>query len=96
MQGLIATPSSDNPYYKCLEEVAEEYNVSPEKILSRKPKTTVKFNGDIEEMSKKIFDTELSEYENYKKFVSGEKKLISNFWLKEPLKNAINVEMGIA
>ena len=96
LQGLIATPSPDNPYYKRLEEVAEEYNVSPEKILSRKPKTTVKFNGDIEEMSKKIFDTELSEYENYKKFVSGGKELISNFWLKEPLKNAINVEMGIA
>ena len=47
-------------------------------------------------MSKKIFDSELSEYENYKKFVSGGKELISNFWLKEPLKNAINVEIDIA
>lgn len=95
LQGLITAPTFDNPYYKRLEEMAEKFNISPERLLSKKPKITVKFNGDIEELSKKIFDNELSDYDNYKKFVSGDKELISNFWLKEPLKNAINVEMTI-
>ena len=95
LQGLTTAPTSDNPYYKRLEEIAEKHNISPERVLSKKPKITVKFNGDIEELSKKILDNEFSDYENYKKFVSGDKELISNFWLKEPLKNAISIEMVI-
>ena len=93
LQQLVATPSPDNPYYQKLEVLAEERHVPIDKLLAKKPKATVKFNGDIADLSKKLLDTELSEYEIYRKFVSKEKKIISDFWLEKPLKNSLSVEI---
>lgn len=92
LQRLVATPSPDNPYYKKLEVLAEERHVSVEKLLAQKPKATVKFNGDMADLSKKLLDTKLSEYEKYNKFILGEKELINALWLEEPLVKSINVE----
>lgn len=92
LQRLVATPSPDNPYYKKLEVLAEERHVPVEKLLAQKPKATVKLNGDMADLSKKLLDTKLSEYEIYRKFLSGEKELIDTFWLEEPLVKSINVE----
>ena len=92
LQRLVATPSQDNPYYQKLEVLAEERHVSVEKLLAQKPKATVKFNGDMADLSKKLLDTKLSEYEVYRKFLSGEKELMNTFWLEEPLVKSINVE----
>ena len=92
LQHLIATPSPENPYYKKLEVLAEESHVSVEKLLAQKPKATVKFNGDMADLSKKLLDTKLSEYEKYNKFILGEKELIKAIWLEEPLVKSINVE----
>ena len=92
LQHLVATPSPDNPYYKKLEALAEERHVSVEKLLAQKPKATLKFNGDMAELSKKLLDTKLSEYKNYNKFILGEKELINALWLEEPLIKSINVE----
>lgn len=93
LQQLVATPSPDNPYYQKLEVLAEERHVPVEKLLAKKPNATVKFNGDIADLSKKLLDTELSGYEIYRKFVSKEKKIISDFWLEKPLKNSLSVEI---
>lgn len=92
LQHLVATPSPDNPYYKKLEALAEERHVSVEKLLAQKPKVTLKFNGDMAELSKKLLDTKLSEYEKYNKFILGEKELNNALWLEEPLIKSINVE----
>lgn len=92
LQHLVATPSPDNPYYKKLEALAEERHVSVEKLLAQKPKATLKFNGDMADLSKKLLDTKLSEYEKYNKFILGEKELIKAIWLEEPLVKSINVE----
>lgn len=92
LQRLVATPSPDNPYYKKLEVLAEERHVSVEKLLAQKPKATLKFNGDMAELSKKLLDTKLSEYEKYNKFILGEKELNNALWLEEPLIKSINVE----
>ena len=92
LQHLVATPSPDNPYYKKLEVLAEERHVSVEKLLAQKPKATLKFNGDMADLSKKLLDTKLSEYENYNKFILGEKELNNALWLEEPLIKSINVE----
>ena len=92
LQYLVATPSPDNPYYKKLEALAEERHVSVEKLLAQKPKATLKFNGDMADLSKKLLDTKLSEYEKYNKFILGEKELINALWLEEPLVKSINVE----
>ena len=92
LQHLVATPSPDNPYYKKLEALAEERHVSVEKLLAQKPKATLKFNGDMADLSKKLLDTKLSDYENYNKFILGEKELIKAIWLEEPLVKSINVE----
>lgn len=92
LQHLIANPSPDNPYYKKLEVLAEERHVSVEKLLAQKPKATLKFNGDMADLSKKLLDTKLSEYKNYNKFILGEKELINALWLEEPLAKSINVE----
>lgn len=92
LQRLVATPSQDNPYYQKLEVLAEERHVSVEKLLAQKPKATVKFNGDMADLSKKLLDTKLSEYEKYNKFILGEKELINALWLEEPLVKSINVE----
>lgn len=92
LQRLVATPSQDNPYYQKLEVLAEERHVSVEKLLAQKPKATVKFNGDMADLSKKLLDTKLSEYEKYNKFILGEKELINSLWLEEPLVKSINVE----
>jgi len=92
LQHLVATPSPDNPYYKKLEALAEERHVSVEKLLAQKPKATLKFNGDMAELSKKLLDTKLSEYEKYNKFILGEKELNNALWLEEPLIKSINVE----
>lgn len=91
LQHLVATPSPDNPYYKKLEALAEEHHVSVEKLLAQKPKATLKFNGDMADLSKKLLDTKLSEYEKYNKFILGEKELINALWLEEPLIKSINV-----
>ena len=92
LQHLVATPSPDNPYYKKIEVLAEERHVSVEKLLAQKPKATLKFNGDMAELSKKLLDTKLSEYKNYNKFILGEKELNNALWLEEPLIKSINVE----
>ena len=92
LQHLVATPSPDNPYYKKLEALAEERHVSVEKLLAQKPKATLKFNGDMAELSKKLLDTKLSEYKNYNNFILGEKELNNALWLEEPLIKSINVE----
>lgn len=92
LQHLIANPSPDNPYFKKLEILAEENHVSVEKLLAQKPKATVKFNGDMADLSKKLLDTKLSDYENYNKFILGEKELIKAIWLEEPLVKSINVD----
>lgn len=92
LQRLVATPSPDNPYYKRLEALAEERHVSIEKLLAQKPKATLKFNGDMADLSKKLLDTKLSEYEKYNKFILGEKELINTLWLEEPLAKSINVD----
>lgn len=92
LQHLVATPSPDNPYYKKLEVLAEERHVSVEKLLAQKPKATLKFNGDMAELSKKLLDTKLSEYKNYNNFILGEKELINALWLEEPLIKSINIE----
>lgn len=92
LQYLVATPSPENPYYKKLEVLAEERHVSVEKLLAQKPKATLKFNGDMADLSKKLLDTKLSEYEKYNKFILGEKELINALWLEEPLIKLINVE----
>lgn len=92
LQRLVATPSPDNPYYKRLESLAEERHVSVEKLLAQKPKATLKFNGDMADLSKKLLDTKLSEYEKYNKFILGEKELINALWLEEPLEKSINVD----
>ena len=94
-QALIVTPSPDNPYYKQLEVVAEEYNIPLKKLLSKNPKVVVKFGGNMEELSKKMLDSKLADYELYKKFVSGNKELINNLWLEEPLKSSLNIEINI-
>ena len=93
LQRLVATPSPDNPYYQKLEVLAEERHVSVEKLLSQKPKATIKFNGDMPDLSKKLLDTKLSEYENYNKFILGEKALINALWLEEPLVKSLNIEI---
>lgn len=93
LQRLVATPSPDNPYYQKLEVLAGERHVSVEKLLSQKPKATVKFNGDMADLSKKLLDTKLSEYENYNKFILGEKALINALWLEEPLVKSLNIEI---
>lgn len=92
LQHLVATPSPDNPYYKKLEALAEERHVSVEKLLAQKPKATVKFNGDMADLSKKLLDTKLSDYEKYNKFILGEKELNNALWLEVPLVKSINVE----
>jgi hypothetical protein len=92
LQHLVATPSPENPYYKKLEVLAEENHVSVEKLLAQKPKATLKFNGDMAEISKKLLDTKLSEYKNYNNFILGEKELNNALWLEEPLIKSINVE----
>lgn len=92
LQHLVATPSPDNPYYKKLEALAEERHVSVEKLLAQKPKATLKFNGDMAELSKKLLDTKLLEYKNYNNFILGEKELNNALWLEEPLIKSINVE----
>lgn len=94
-QALIATSSPDNPYYKQLEVVAEEYNIPLKKLLSKNPRVVVKFGGNVEELSKKMLDSKLADYEVYKKFVSGDKELINNLWLEEPLKSSLNIEINI-
>lgn len=92
LQHLVATPSPDNLYHKKLEALAEERHVSVEKLLAQKPKVTVKFNGDMADLSKKLLDTKLSDYEKYSKFILGEKELIKAIWLEEPLVKSINIE----
>ena len=92
LQHLVATPSPDNPYYKKLEALAEERHVSVEKLLAQKLRATLKFNGDMAELSKKLLDTKLSEYKNYNNFILGEKELNNALWLEEPLIKSINVE----
>ena len=73
--------------------LAEERHVSVEKMFAQKPKATLKFNGDMADLSKKLLDTKLSEYEEYNKFILGEKELINALWLEEPLIKSLNVDI---
>lgn len=82
----------DNPYFKALELLAEEQQVSVEKLLAKKPRAVVKLNRDIEGLAKELIENKLLEYEFYKKVISGDKETIISLWLKEPIKKAINVE----
>ena len=93
LQHLVATPSPDNPYYQKLEVLAEERHVSVEKLLAKKPKATVKLNGDIEGLVKEWIENKALEYDLYKKINSGDKETILSLLVKEPIKKALSVEL---
>ena len=93
LQQLVATPSPDNPYYQKLEVLAEERHVSVEKLLAKKPKATVKLNGDIEGLVKEWIENKALEYDLYKKINSGDKETILSLLVKEPIKKALSVEL---
>ena len=93
LQYLVATPSPDNPYYQKLEVLAEERHVSVEKLLAKKPKATVKLNGDIEGLIKEWIENKALEYDLYKKINSGDKETILSLLVKEPIKKALSVEL---
>ena len=93
LQQLVATPSSDNPYYQKLEVLAEERHVSVEKLLTKKPRAMVKLNGDIEGLVKEWVENKALEYDLYKKINSGDKETILSLLVKEPIKKALSVEL---
>lgn len=93
LQHLVATPSPDNPYYQKLEVLAEERQVSVEKLLAKKPKATVKLNGDIEGLVKEWVENKALEYDLYKKINSGDKETILSLLVQEPTKKALSVEL---
>ena len=93
LQYLVATPSPDNPYYQKLEVLAEERHVSVEKLLAKKPKATVKMNGDIEGLVKEWIENKALEYDLYKKINSGDKETILSLLVQEPIKKALSVEL---
>lgn len=93
LQYLVTTPSPDNPYYQKLEVLAEERHVSVEKQLAKKPKATVKLNGDIEGLVKEWIENKALGYDLYKKINSGDKETILSLLVKEPIKKALSVEL---
>lgn len=93
LQYLVTTPSPDNPYYQKLEVLAEERHVSVEKLLAKKPRATVKLNGDIEGLVKEWIENKALEYDLYKKINSGDKETILSLLVKEPIKKALSVEL---
>ena len=95
LQYLVANPSSDNPYYQKLEVLAEEQQVSVEKLLAKKPSATVKLNGDIVGLVKEWIENRGLDYELYKKIISGDKKTIISLFLQELIKKALSVEFTV-
>lgn len=95
LQHLVATPSPDNPYYQKLEVLAEEQQVSVEKLLAKKPSATVKLNGDIVGLVKEWLENRGLDYELYKKIISGDKKTIISLFLQELIKKALSVEFTV-
>ena len=93
LQHLVATPSPDNPYFKQLEVLAEEQQVSVEKLLAKKPRAMVKLNGDIEGLVKEWLGNKALEYDLYKKINSGDKETILSLLVQEPIKKALSVEL---
>ena len=95
LQYLVANPSSDNPYYQKLEVLAEEQQVSVEKLLAKKPSATVKLNGDIVGLVKEWLENRGLDYELYKKIISGDKKTIISLFIQELIKKALSVEFTV-
>ena len=83
----------NNPYYKKAEILAEERGLNVEQVLTLRQTVTAKLKGDFANIAASLLDSNLENYEAYKKFLSSSQEELYRQWAEQPLINYVDVDI---
>lgn len=85
--------NAENPYFAKAVSMAEEEGLSLEQFLAKRQVVTAKLKGDLSELCEELLNSELSNYAQYKAFLSTPINEVQRFWLKKPYMKFIDVDV---
>lgn len=85
--------NAENPYFAKVVSMAEEEGLSLEQFLAKRQVITAKLKGDLSELCEELLNSELSNYAQYKAFLSAPTNEVQRLWLKNPYMKFIDVDV---
>ena len=85
--------NAENPYFAKVVSMAEEEGLSVEQFLAKRQVVTAKLKGDLSELCEELLNSELSNYVQYKAFLSAPTNEVQRLWLKNPYMKFIDVDV---
>ena len=85
--------NAENPYFAKVVSMAEEEGLSLEQFLAKRQVVTAKLKGDLSELCEALLNSELSNYAQYKAFLSAPTNEVQRLWLKNPYMKFIDVDV---
>lgn len=85
--------NAGNPYFDKATIMAEEEGMTLEQFLAERQVVTAKLKGDLSELCEELLNNELSNYPQYKAFLSAPTNEVQRLWLKNPYMKFIDVDV---
>lgn len=86
---------AENPYFAKVVSMAEEEGLSVEQFLVKRQVVTAKLKGDLSELCEELLNGKLSNYAQYKMFLSTPVNEVQRFWLKKPYMKYVDVDVKV-
>ena len=85
--------NAGNPYFDKATIMAEEKGMTLEQFLAKRQVVTAKLKGDLSGLCEELFNSEFSNYAQYKAFLSASTNEVQRLWLKNPYMEFIDVDV---
>lgn len=85
--------NAGNPYFDKATTMAEEEGMALEQFLAERQVVTAKLKGDLSGLCEELLNSELSNYAQYKAFLSAPTNEVQRLWLKNPYMKFIDVDV---
>lgn len=85
--------NAGNPYFDKATIMAEEKGMTLEQFLAKRQVVTAKLKGDLSGLCEELFNSEFSNYAQYKAFLSASTNEVQRLWLKNPYMKFIDVDV---
>lgn len=86
---------AENPYFARVVSMSEEEGLSVEQFLAKRQVVTAKLKGDLSELCEGLLNGELSNYAQYKMFLSTPINEVQRFWFKKPYMKYVDVDVKV-
>lgn len=87
--------SEGNPYFDKATIMAEEEGLSVEEFLAKRQVVTARLKGDLSGLSEELLNGGMSNYAQYKAFLSTPTNEVQRLWVKKPYMKYIDVDLKI-